>query len=110
MCSAFVGPIFWPVFVVAALTAIVACQAVISATFSIVMQCHAFGCFPRVKVVRKSTWAHGQIYIPELNWILMILSVAVTIGFRKTTLIGNAYGKCTLVENNIQLLKTKVTC
>jgi len=85
-------PVFWPVFVVATLAAVVGSQAVISATFSIVKQCHALGCFPRVKVVHTSRWIYGQIYIPEINWILMVLCVAVTIAFRDTTLIGNAYG------------------
>ncbi|KAG2594095.1 probable potassium transporter 2 [Panicum virgatum] len=85
-------PVFWPVFVVATLAAVVGSQAVISATFSIVKQCHALGCFPRVKVVHTSRWIYGQIYIPEINWILMVLCVAVTVAFRDTTLIGNAYG------------------
>lgn len=85
-------PVFWPVFVVASLAAIVASQAVISATFSIVKQCHALGCFPRVKIVHTSRWIYGQVYIPEINWILMLLCLAVTIGFRDTTVIGNAYG------------------
>ncbi|KAF5180192.1 Low affinity potassium transport system protein kup [Thalictrum thalictroides] len=85
-------PMFWPVFVVATLAAIVSSQAVISATFSIVKQCHALGCFPRVKVVHTSRWIYGQIYIPEINWILMLLCLAVTIGLQDTTLIGNAYG------------------
>lgn len=86
------GPIFWPVFVVATLAAVVGSQAVISATFSIVKQCHALGCFPRVKIVHTSRWIYGQIYIPEINWILMVLCVGVTVVFGDTTLIGNAYG------------------
>ncbi|KAL5221907.1 hypothetical protein ABZP36_026620 [Zizania latifolia] len=86
------GPIFWPVFVVATLAAVVGSQAVISATFSIVKQCHSLGCFPRVKVVHTSRWIYGQIYIPEINWILMVLCVTVTVAFRDITLIGNAYG------------------
>lgn len=85
-------PVFWPVFVLATLAAIVGSQAVISATFSIVKQCNALNCFPRVKVVHTSRWIYGQIYIPEINWILMVLCLAVTIGFRDTNLIGNAYG------------------
>jgi KUP system potassium uptake protein len=89
-CSA--GPIFWPVFVIATMAAIVGSQATITATFSIIKQCHALGCFPRVKVVHTSKHIFGQIYIPEINWILMILTLAVTIGFHDTTLIGNAYG------------------
>ncbi|XP_057445815.1 potassium transporter 4 [Lotus japonicus] len=86
------GPVFWPVFLIATLAAIVGSQATITATFSIIKQCHALGCFPRVKVVHTSKHIFGQIYIPEINWILMILSLAVTIGFQDTTFIGNAYG------------------
>ncbi|GLT68739.1 hypothetical protein SLA2020_409440 [Shorea laevis] len=85
-------PVFWPVFVIATLAAIVGSQAVISATFSIIKQCHALGCFPRVKVVHTSKHIYGQIYIPEINWILMVLTLAITVGFRDTNLIGNAYG------------------
>ncbi|XP_073046130.1 potassium transporter 4-like [Primulina eburnea] len=84
--------VFWPIFVIATLAAIVASQAIISATFSIVKQCHALGCFPRVKVVHTSKQIYGQIYIPEINWIMMILTLAVAIGFQDTTTIGNAYG------------------
>ncbi|KAK9716635.1 hypothetical protein RND81_06G247100 [Saponaria officinalis] len=84
--------LFWPMFVLAILTAVTASQAVISATFSILKQCQAIGCFPRVKIVHTSRWIRGQIYIPEINWILMILCVAVTVGFQDTILIGNAYG------------------
>ncbi|KAF3952379.1 hypothetical protein CMV_022054 [Castanea mollissima] len=85
-------PVYWPVFVIATLAAIVGSQAVISATFSIIKQCNALGCFPRVKVVHTSKHIYGQIYIPEINWILMILTLAITIGFQDTTMIGNAYG------------------
>lgn len=84
---------FWPVFVTGSLAAIVGSQAAISATFSIVKQCQALGCLPRIKVVHKVKWMHGHVYVPEMNWILMILSLAATSGFRSTTLIGNAYGK-----------------
>ncbi|PSR85258.1 Potassium transporter like [Actinidia chinensis var. chinensis] len=84
--------VFWPVFIIATLAAIVGSQAIITATFSIVKQCHALGCFPRVKVVHTSKHIYGQIYIPEINWILMIITLAIAIGFQDTTLIGNAYG------------------
>lgn len=88
---------------VATLAAVVGSQAVISATFSIVKQCQALGCFPRVKVVHTSRWIYGQIYIPEINWILMVLCVAVTVAFRDTTLIGNAYGKILALIQNIRI-------
>ncbi|KAJ6388591.1 hypothetical protein OIU77_027032 [Salix suchowensis] len=84
--------LFWPVTVMATLAAIVASQAVVSATFSIAKQCHALGCFPRIKIVHKSKWLHRQTYIPEINWALMILCLAVTIGYQDTIHLGNAYG------------------
>ncbi|KAG0556711.1 hypothetical protein M758_11G071500 [Ceratodon purpureus] len=85
-------PVFWPVFIIATLASIVGSQAVISATFSIISQCMALGCFPRVKVVHTSKNIHGQIYIPEVNWMMMLLCLALTIGFRNVIGIGNAYG------------------
>ncbi|CAH8305857.1 unnamed protein product [Eruca vesicaria subsp. sativa] len=85
-------PFFWPVLMMAMLAAMVASQAVIFATFSIVKQCYALGCFPRVKIVHKPIWVLGQIYIPEINWLLMVLTLAVTIGFRDTRHIAFAFG------------------
>lgn len=67
-------------------------QAIITGTFSIIKQCSALGCFPRVKIIHTSSKIHGQIYIPLINWILMILCLAVTIGFRDTKRLGNAAG------------------
>lgn len=84
--------VFWPVFIIATCAAVVGSQAVISATFSIVSQCCALGCFPRVKIVHTSNHIHGQIYIPEINWILMCLCLAVTVGLKNTNMIGHAYG------------------
>nr|DAD43706.1 TPA_asm: hypothetical protein HUJ06_001936 [Nelumbo nucifera] len=84
--------IFWPVFIIATLATVVGSQAIISATFSIISQCRALKCFPRVKIIHTSSKIHGQIYIPEVNWILMVLCLAVVIGFRDTDMIGNAYG------------------
>ena len=90
--------IYWPVFIVATAAAVVASQATISATFSIIKQALALGCFPRVKVVHTSKKFLGQIYIPDINWILMILCICVTAGFKNQSQIGNAYGK--FIEDN----------
>ncbi|KAL1808345.1 hypothetical protein ACET3Z_025335 [Daucus carota] len=82
----------WPVLVIAILAAVVGSQAIITGTFSIIKQCSSLGCFPRVKIIHTSSKIHGQIYIPEVNWILMILCLAVLIGFRDTKRLGNASG------------------
>lgn len=81
-----------PVLVIAILAAVVGSQAIITGTFSIIKQCSSLGCFPRVKIVNTSSKIHGQIYIPEINWTLLLLCLAVTIGFRDTKRMGNASG------------------
>ncbi|KAJ6910986.1 hypothetical protein NC652_021586 [Populus alba x Populus x berolinensis] len=86
------GKLRWPVLVIAILAAVVGSQAIITGTFSIIKQCSALSCFPRVKIVHTSSKIHGQIYIPEINWTLMLLCLAVTVGFRDTTRMGNASG------------------
>ncbi|CAL5425864.1 unnamed protein product [Camellia sinensis] len=86
------GPMYWPMFVVAVLEAIIASQAMISGTFSIVQQSLSLGCFPRVKIIHTSAKFEGQVYIPEINYLLMLACVVVTAVFRTTAKIGNACG------------------
>ncbi|KAK9277854.1 hypothetical protein L1049_027411 [Liquidambar formosana] len=74
------------------LASAVGSQATITASFSIINQCLALGCFPRVKVIHTSDKIHGQVYIPDVNWVLMALSLSVTIGFHDIVRIGNATG------------------
>lgn len=85
-------PIYWPMFGVATCAAIIASQAMISATYSMIRNAMSLGCFPRVTIVHTSKKVHGQIYIPEINWIIMVLSITIVGGFRSTTQIGHAYG------------------
>ncbi|GAB2231912.1 hypothetical protein Drorol1_Dr00010931 [Drosera rotundifolia] len=84
--------VYWPMFVVAVAAAIIASQAMISATYAIISQSLTLGCFPRVKVVHTSAKYEGQVYIPEINYVLMIACVLITLGFKTTTKLGNAYG------------------
>ncbi|GMI70593.1 ARABIDOPSIS THALIANA HIGH AFFINITY K+ TRANSPORTER 5, high affinity K+ transporter 5 [Hibiscus trionum] len=85
-------PLYWPTFVVAVAASIIASQAMISGAFSIISQSLTLGCFPRVKVVHTSAKYEGQVYIPDINYMLMIACVIVTIAFRTTEKIGHAYG------------------
>ncbi|XP_068647241.1 potassium transporter 5-like [Aristolochia californica] len=64
----------------------------ISGAFAIISQSLSLGCFPRVKVVHTSAKYEGQVYIPEVNYLLMVACIIVTIGFQTTQKIGNAYG------------------
>ncbi|KAK1294352.1 Potassium transporter 5 [Acorus calamus] len=84
--------IYWPMFTVAVLASIIASQAMISATFAIIKQSVALGCFPRVRIIHTSPKHEGQVYIPEINFLLMFACVMVTASFKETAKIGNAYG------------------
>lgn len=86
-------PVYWPMFVISTLAAVVASQSMISATFSIVKQSLALGCFPRVNIIHTSSKHEGQIYSPEVNYILMILCVTLVLGFKGGVELANAYGK-----------------
>ncbi|MCO5554037.1 hypothetical protein L7F22_007563 [Adiantum nelumboides] len=85
-------PVYWPMFSIAVAAAIIASQAMVSATFSIVKQSMVLCCFPIVKVVHTSATIAGQIYLPEVNWVLMSAAIIVTAAFRTTNKLGNAYG------------------
>ncbi|CAK7336014.1 unnamed protein product [Dovyalis caffra] len=85
-------PMYWPTFVVALGAAIIASQAMISGAFAIISQSLSLGCFPRVKVIHTSATYEGQVYIPEVNYLLMVACVIVCLAFKTTEKIGNAYG------------------
>ncbi|XP_042979262.1 putative potassium transporter 12 isoform X4 [Carya illinoinensis] len=95
--------LFWPVFVIATLAAMIASQAMISATFSCVKQSMALGCFPRLKIIHTSRRQMGQIYIPVMNWFLMIMCIMVVAIFQSTTDIANAYG---IAEVGVMIVST----
>ncbi|KAI1435951.1 potassium transporter [Xylaria sp. CBS 124048] len=85
-----------PGLVVAVLAAIVASQAMITACFQLISQLMTLSYCPHVKVVHTSTKFHGQIYVPFVNWILMVGTVIVTAVYSNTTRLGNAYGVCVI--------------
>ncbi|KAM3247409.1 potassium transporter 25 isoform X3 [Capsicum annuum] len=71
---------------------LVGSQATITAGFSIINQCQALACFPRVKVIHTSDKVRGQVYVPDANWMLMVLSLSILIGFHNISAIANATG------------------
>jgi KUP system potassium uptake protein len=81
-----------PMLVLATAAAIIASQALISGVFSITRQAMQLGFWPRVTVVHTSAHAEGQIYIPEMNWLLMAGTIAVVLQFRSSSGLAAAYG------------------
>ena len=86
------GPMLVPMVILATLAAIIASQALISGAFSLTNQAVQLGYAPRVTIVHTSHRAEGQIYIPEVNYLLMVACVAVVIGFGSSTKLAGAYG------------------
>ncbi len=82
----------YPMIVIATLAAITASQALISGCFSLTRQAVQLGYSPRVTIVHTSRHAQGQIYIPEVNWGLMVMCVACVVGFKSSANLTAAYG------------------
>ena len=81
-----------PMIVLATSAAIIASQAVISGAFSLTMQAVQLGFSPRLKIDHTSTREYGQIYIPGVNWALMVGCIATVVGFRTSSNLAAAYG------------------
>ena len=85
-------PLFYPILVLATLATIIASQAMISAAFSLVMQAMSLQCFPRVTIIHTGKHHAGQVYIPEINYFMMVCCLGVTIGFGHSSSLVVAYG------------------
>ncbi|KAI4221389.1 MAG: hypothetical protein LQ349_007851 [Xanthoria aureola] len=88
---------FYPSLVVAVLAAVVASQTMVTATFQLLSQIIKLSYFPQVKLVHTSKIFHGQIYIPWVNWLLMVGTIVVTVAYNNTTKLGQAYGVCVIL-------------
>jgi KUP system potassium uptake protein len=81
-----------PLVGIATAAAIIASQALISASFSVTRQAIQLGLAPRLDIEHTSSREMGQIYIPQVNWALMAASVLIVIGFGSSGAIAAAYG------------------
>ncbi|MDE2606573.1 MAG: potassium transporter Kup [Burkholderiales bacterium] len=81
-----------PMVVLAAAATVIASQAVISGAFSLTAQAIRLGYLPRLRIVQTSGEAIGQIYMPVVNWLLVLGVVALVIGFRSSSALSSAYG------------------
>lgn len=81
-----------PLVGLATLAAIIASQAVITGTFSVTRQAIQLGFLPRLRITHTSAASEGQIYIPIVNWTLLILVVMLVLGFRSSSNLAAAYG------------------
>ena len=82
----------YPLLIVASLAAIIASQAVITGAFSVTQQAIQLGFIPRMTIKHTSETAAGQIYIPVINWALMIAVILLVLVFQRSSNLTAAYG------------------
>ncbi|HET8941375.1 MAG TPA: potassium transporter Kup [Rudaea sp.] len=85
-------PLLYPMIALATVAAVIASQAVISGAFSIAREAIQLGYLPRMEVRHTSEQTRGQIYLPWINRMLLVLTLAVVIGFRSSANLAAAYG------------------
>ena len=81
-----------PMVILTTFATVIASQAVISGAFSLTRQAVQLGYLPRVEIRHTSQTRIGQIYIPGLNWVLMIACIGLVVGFRTSSNLAAAYG------------------
>lgn len=82
----------YPMVALATAAAVIASQALISGSFSLTMQAVQLGFAPRVAIEHTSSATRGQIYIPWINWGLMLACIGLVVGFRSSDNLAAAYG------------------
>ncbi|WP_398498507.1 potassium transporter Kup [Variovorax sp.] len=81
-----------PMVLLAAMATVIASQAVISGAFSLTAHAMRMGYLPRMRVIQTSGTAIGQIYVPTVNWLLMVGVLLLVLGFRSSSALSAAYG------------------
>jgi KUP system potassium uptake protein len=81
-----------PLVVLATIATVIASQATISGAFSMTQQATRLGYLPRVPTRHTSETEQGQIYIPQVNWLMLVLVVLLVLGFKTSSAVASAYG------------------
>jgi KUP system potassium uptake protein len=96
----------YPLVALATLATIIASQAIITGAFSLTRQAMQLGWFPGVEIRQTSSDTYGQIYVPLVNWVMMALTIGLTISFRSSDRLAGAYGTAvySAVRGDAQIL------
>ena len=82
----------YPLVVLATAATVIASQAIITGSFSLTRQAMQLGWFPGLKINQTSDTAYGQIYVPVVNWTMMVMTVLLTVAFGSSARLSGAYG------------------
>lgn len=100
----------YPLIMLATAAAIIASQAVISGAFSLTRQAVQLGYSPRLRIEHTSSREIGQIYLPAVNWALLLATAAFVLSFRTSSNIAGAYGVALALLMVITTLMFAVMC
>jgi len=81
-----------PMVLLATAATVIASQAVITGAFSVASQASRLGYLPRLRVKHTSTSAHGQIYVPWVNWVLLVSVLTLVVAFGSSLALAYAFG------------------
>jgi KUP system potassium uptake protein len=86
------APLLLPLVLLATVATVIASQAVITGAFSMTRQAIQLGLMPRLHIIQTSAQGYGQIYLPAVNWLLMVVTLGLAIGFGSSSSLAAAYG------------------
>ena len=98
------GPLLTPLIALATIATIIASQSIITGAYSMTRQAIQLGWLPRLIIKQTSAEGYGQIYVGAVNWLLMIVTLGLTIGFGKSDNLAAAYG----IAVSLTMLMTSV--
>jgi KUP system potassium uptake protein len=101
-----------PLIIISTMATVIASQALISGAFSLTQQAIQLGYLPRMNIIHTSSIKQGQIYIPTVNWILMILSVGLVLQYKDSSKLASMYGMAvigTMITTSLHFFITSWT-
>jgi len=98
------APLLTPLIILATVATVIASQSIITGAFSMTRQAILLGWLPRLRIKQTSAEGYGQIYVGTVNWLLMLVTLGLTIGFGKSDNLAAAYG----IAVSLTMLMTSV--
>ena len=102
-----------PLVILATVATVIASQAVITGAFSMTRQAIQLGLLPRLQIIQTSAAGHGQIYLPAVNYVLMVVTLGLAISFGSSSRLAAAYGiavSATMLATTVLLAMARFTC
>ena len=100
-------PLQAPLVVLSTVATIIASQSIITGVFSMTRQAVQLGWLPRLRVVQTSAQGYGQVYVPAVNWFLMVATLGLAVGFGSSSNLAAAYG---IAVSGTMLITTLLLC